>query len=276
MKSIQQILYMLAIGAGILSVQACSKTDVLEQPKTASDISAGEDLVLAEQLFGELKNIADEGESGSFESFKKSSGFAECAEVTRDSNNGKFTIDFGPVYCMCKDGRLRKGRLEVKSTGAYWQRGSLTIIEPNNYFVNTYQVMGKVMVINKGIDGKGNPSWDINADGKIIKPDNKGEIAWKSNRNYTQIRGEATPLDWMDDEWDIRGKGDLTTSNDVFWQIDIIQPLHRTMSCRFIDKGKLRMFRPGINDRIIDFGDGTCDNQVTLIIASQNIDFSLN
>src|SRR5690606_38748562 len=134
-------LLLLALAFGSLS--SCRKDEDKEEKPGFDDLTAGQEMAIADGLFGELKDIADQGESGSLNSYKNGGmAFASCATISLNQQNKQFTIDFGTSNCLCRDLRMRRGILEVTYTKNYWDSGNVITITPKNYYVNDYQVVG--------------------------------------------------------------------------------------------------------------------------------------
>ncbi|HCS22024.1 MAG TPA: hypothetical protein DIW47_15955 [Bacteroidetes bacterium] len=252
---------------------ACNRQEDPNDNPDAADVTAAQEMTIAEQLFGELKNMADEGESGSLGSYKNGAG---CATVTHDQGQKKITIDFGSSNCLCKDLRLRRGMLEVTYTGNnYWDSGSVATIIPTNYYVNEYKLSGSKTITNLNHLSDNQPSWSIVVNGTVTKPNAGGSFGWTSDRTHTWLAGKTTPFNWTDDEWQVLGNATLTTSTADEWNLNIILPLHRLMSCRYIDKGTIEIKRLGLSDRYVDYGDGTCDDDAVYIVNGVNYPFKL-
>ncbi|MBI1222859.1 MAG: hypothetical protein GC180_09675 [Bacteroidetes bacterium] len=256
----------------VLIFASCKKDKTTtSQPENSGDLLMGQELVISEQYFGDLKSIADEAESGSLSSFKS----AGCATVTLDQSNKKIKVDFGSSNCLCKDNRFRRGVLDITYTKTYWDSGNVITITPSNYYVNDYGLNGTKMVTNLGLDANSNPHWQVDVNGTVIKPLNGGTVGWICNRIMHWVAGSGTPANWTDDAWEMEGSATLTTSSNAVYNLDIQSNLHRALACAYIDKGVLQISKTGITPRIIDYGNGTCDNDATLTVGSVSIPFKL-
>lgn len=256
---------------------ACGKKDATQPPQQNNDgdLLMGQEMTLSEQHFGDLKSIADQAESGSLSSFKNGAGFAACAMVTHDQNLKKITVDFGTTNCLCKDMRLRRGKLEITYTKTYWDSGNVVTITPVNYFVNEYGLSGTHSLTNMGTDANSNPYWAVTVQGTITKPNNGGTVGWSSSRTLTWAEGSSTPLNWLDDAWQVDGTATLTTSSNVVYTLYVQKSLYRKTICPYISEGMLEISSTGIIPRVIDYGNGDCDNDATLTIGTLVIPFKM-
>jgi hypothetical protein len=59
--------------------------------------------------------------------------------------------------------------------------------------------------------------------------------------------------------------GEWTVSDaDTVYSISVTQPLMGNLKCEYVVSGLMDIDKNGLGI-VVDFGDGTCDNQVTLI-----------
>ncbi|TNE78198.1 MAG: hypothetical protein EP332_15085 [Bacteroidetes bacterium] len=274
MKITSLSLSVLALG-GLLALNACKKDADPEPDTNAGDAEAAQEIAIAEQLFGDMKNIADEAESGSVSSFKNGMSFASCATVTLNQAQKQITVDFGTSNCLCRDLRNRRGVLNVTYTTNYWDSGNVVTITPQNYYVNDYGITGTKTLTNLGNDANGNPHWSVAVSGQITKPNNGGTFSWTSSRVNTWSAGSSTPQDWTDDAWTVTGSSTLTSSSQIQWTLNITKALHRAMNCPWIDEGTLTLDRTGVQTRTLDYGAGACDNDATLSVVGLSIPIKL-
>ena len=75
----------------------------------------------------------------------------------------------------------------------------------------------------------------------------------------------------------IKGGADGTDRNGKAFSVSIddSNPLVRKTGCTYISKGAQTLKLEGKKDRIIDYGDGSCDNKATLTIDGNVFEFSL-
>jgi hypothetical protein len=222
------------------------------------------DLGFADASFQDLKSMADEAASGQFVTFKngQESLAGNCATLIWDtaSTPKVITIDFGPVNCLCNDGRYRRGKIIITYTGPYAAAGTVITITPQDYFVNDNQIIGQKVITNQGPNGQGQPTFSVVVDGQVIKTDG-GIITWQSTRIRTWISGYDTPQ-FNDDEYSITGSAQGTSAQGHSFTLTILNPLVRQIGCKWFKSGTLKIERPGKPDILIDYGNGTCDGQI--------------
>ncbi len=189
----------------------------------------------------------------------------ECAVVTRtgDKTAGVIRIDFGSG-CKDKRGRTRKGVIVVAYNGAWKEAGSSSIMTFENYFVNDVQLAGTRSVLNITTDTTrlkfkvdvedGTATW---ADGRV------------ATRRLHHIREHERNSSNILMRLIIYGTATGTNRNGRGYFIEILEPLVYDRQCAaegvFIPvKGK-KLIKHGNRQLTVDYGDGTCDNVVTLI-----------
>jgi hypothetical protein len=200
-----------------------------------------------------------------------------CATVTIDTITfpHNVTIDFGPVNCICHDGKLRRGKIIVSHTGPYWAIGTVITTSFDNYFVNDHQLLGTKVVTNLGLNSAENPTWEIEVDGTVIKP-NGEEIIWVGNRLREWVEGHGMPpFMWWDDIYHITGSHNIVASDGTTLSAVITQPLEVALNCYWIRSGIIEMQHSELPLVILDYGSGTCDDQATITINGVSFDITL-
>ena len=279
-KLVTSVLSIITI-TGIICLSSCKKKDMSEKD---TDTSSASDQSLASSSVNDLTNISDEaGRNYSVSSFRTADAngllATSCAIITVDtlSATKTITVNFGATNCTCNDGRNRRGSIILSFNGKY--RDSLTVItvNPVNYFVNDNQVSGTKTITNKGHNAANHLVYEISANMTIVKANGAGTISWSSVRQREWIAGEST-LIWSDDIYSITGSASGTSASGNSFSSIITSPLIRNMSlaCRkhFI-QGILEHTPNGKATRIINFGNGACDDQATVTINGNTYTITL-
>ncbi len=252
--------------AALLMFSSCKKEN-----NTDNDFSAVEADAFAENTFDNVTNLTDEAYSLSTNGHFKSSDnifLGDCATVTLDTTTFPYEliIDFGDTNCLGNDGRYRRGKIIVSFTGRYWHPGTIITTTFDEYYVNDNQVEGTKVVTNNGFNDAGNMNWDIAVNGLITLANGEGSITWNSQRNREWIEGISTPFNRWDNIYLITGDAHGERANGLHWTRIITNPLRVELACRFIVSGTVKVIPEGKPVRILDFGDGSCDNQATVTI----------
>lgn len=188
-----------------------------------------------------------------------------CAEVTRtgDKTAGTIHIDFGDG-CTDKRGRVRRGAILIAYSGVWSEAGSSWTVRFEDYFVNDVNITGTREVKNITTDTLRRRFQVDLEDGEATWPD--GRIA---RRRLHHIREHERDNNNVLIRLIIYGTAEGNHRNGRGYQIEILEPLVYDRSCAAEGviipvKGK-KLIKHGNRQITVDYGDGTCDNVVTLI-----------
>jgi len=238
-----------------------------------TDTSMAEDEALSEFVYHDALSIADDAATkltGETLSNYKTSGY--CATITH--NAGSIVIDFDTVNCMCNDGRNRRGKILVSYTGVYNSTGSITNISFEKYYVNDNLIMGTCDVLKKGLNVFNQSEYSLTTNGKILKGAILDTLYWNANELRTWTVGEDTPM-WLDDVYEITGKSTGRNTNKIYFAANITEPIIKEVSCRYINRGKVEIQPQGKALRMLNFGEGTCENDATVEINNKRYNIKL-
>ena len=174
-------------------------------------------------------------------------------------------INFGTVNCEGTDGRNRRGSILVTFTGAYSDQGTVITITPQNYYVNDHRVQGSKTVTNMGLDQDGHPYFTVSVAGTVIAPDNSWTSTHNANRVRTWFAGDDTATPW-DDVYLITGSGNGINRNGLPYSLAITQALRIEIGCPWIVSGKLDITPDALSTRSVDFGSGSCDDDLSVTV----------
>lgn len=181
------------------------------------------------------------------------------------------TIDFGNG-CLGRDGKLRKGKIITIYTGKMTKPGSKATTTFDGYKVDSVAVAGTHQVENNSLSNnsvfttrvlEGKLTWDS---GRWIK--------WSSTRTVAQLEGNGTPLFPLDDLFAITGAGRGEGSRGNSWAHEVIEPLIKKFTCRWISKGVMRV-RFNDTNALVNYGNGNCDNKATVTINGRTFEITL-
>lgn len=169
-------------------------------------------------------------------------------------------IDFGDG-CELPNGNFVKGKITLVFNGNRELKTHSITVSYDNFYLNHKKVEGTTSVERTFANANGNPQSTVNVDIKITFPDGL-YIERKSVKVREMIEGKDTLGIWGDNVFLITGSWTTKFRNGVVHSGEIIIPLRRELSCRFLVSGSIKVQR---NERFgtIDFGDGNCDNKAT-------------
>lgn len=222
----------------------------------------------AENLFSDLFKVVDNVSSNEDGIRDTEIGCIDTIIVDTLSNPRTVIIDFGNDNCTGEDGRIRKGQIHISYTGRYRETGSVITITPQNYTVNGYTLSGTKTITNMGMNSLDHMYFNIEVEGSITAPGNAWTSQWSSVRTRTWIEGESTPTIW-DDAYLITGSAEGTNRNGLEYSIVINNSLRAEVGCRWIVSGSMTLTPNGYDPRVIDFGNGECNNGFTVTLNGE-------
>lgn len=257
------------LAVGFLSgMTACNQDDDLLSVVTDNETVELE--VIADADFDELDDLVSEGmgfaeaSSGARTNQHGDHRF-ECAEITHDSENKTITIDFGDG-CEGLNGRVRSGKIIITYTDFRFVPGSVFTYVLEDFAIDGRQIEGTRVIENVSVTIDDNPVFHITlTDGKITFLD--GTVA---TREVDRLRMWVRASNPINDEFHIL---EGSTANGVNreglnYEVTVLETLIYKRNCRegrrFIPVAGVKEIKKGDDVIIIDFGDGECDNLVTI------------
>lgn len=270
------LLFFIALGLGII-FNSCKKNE------DDTDLQSSNDDVTAEFLWDDVQTIGDEAAELMYSGFKNSDGFLSrlepCANVTIDTsaNPKLMTIDFGTENCLCRDNNYRRGKIFVSFTGRYHQAGTVVITTFEDFFVNDNQILGTHTFTNHGKNENNHTWYSKDVDGTIIfsEVNGGGTLTWTSTQTREWIEGENTPRFRGDDVFLILGSSEGIRPSGISFSKNITSALRKEVGCRHFVSGTVEIERQNKPMRILDYGDGTCDNIATVTIDGKTFTITL-
>lgn len=172
------------------------------------------------------------------------------------------TINFGNG-CLGRDGKFRKGKIITVFTGPMRAAGSKATTTFEGYKVDSVAVAGTHEVTNNSSSNNKIFTTKV-IEGKLTW--NSGRwVKWSSIRTVAQLEGNGTPYWPVDDVFAITGGGRGENSAGNSWAHEVMEPLIKKFTCRWISKGILRI-RFNNTNGVLNFGNGECDNKAVLTV----------
>lgn len=279
---------MTAILLGVFAVMtACKKEEakVDDNEPTYDSSTAPKSNAIIEKAYDDMTNMSDQAVNGGlvfYQSDKVQVFYVDGKEnnivnkeacsviITIDTTSTpkSVTIDWGSVNCDCQDGKQRRGKLVTTYTGKYRDPGTVITHTPVDYYVNDNHIEGTKVVTNSGTNSSNQPYFTIDIDGVVTMTD--GEVfTYTSDRVRTWTNGYSTPYNYMDDEYDFTGSATGSSSLGNGYTANIVTPLHVKVDCSWVVSGVLDFTPNNKPTRTINYGDGTCDGNITVTINGQ-------
>lgn len=212
------------------------------------------------------------------ETLKLIDGRFKCATVTitrtgtKDAPKGTIVIDFG-TSGDCKDprGNSRVGKIIVTYNGRRFIPGSTIATTFDGYAVNGVKVEGVHTLTNVSPTTNDYPKFNITiVGGKVTFLD--GTTITREQNMTREWQRAASPAD---DAWVVTGSASGKNRDDKTYAMEITKDLVYKRSCAisskvFIAVEGTKVFTTDTKQITIDYGDGTCDNKVTVTINGKS------
>ncbi len=257
--------------AALLLISACSEENASTPEMVVLDEATAEavvdftnddiDNIVLNNMAAILKG--GRGEANGTENFNSYWGRDTCAEVTHDEDAQTITINFGEG-CTSGDDITRSGAITINYTDRRNVAGAVITTTFENYFVNGNQVEG-TRVLENISDGTSNQrAFRVTVTG--------GQITFEdgTTRTFQGTRTRTHTLEETSRELTVTVTGSRSGTNreGTAFSMEITSPLVFTYSCRQVGvrvavSGNRELTRDGATLGI-DYGDGTCDNEVTI------------
>lgn len=267
-----------ALALGLIALNGCKKDKEEEYDGSSAPVSNA----IIENAFDEMTNMSDQAINGALVYYKSPKVTVVYASkddvamlekeacnviVTIDTTSAtkSITIDWGSTNCDCNDGKQRRGKIITTFTGHYRDSGTMITHTPVNYYVNDNKIEGTKTVTNMGTNSDGNPYFNIAINGTVTM--SGGDVfTYTSTRVRTWVAGHTTVFNFFDDEYDITGSASASSTNGNGYEALITSALHVKVGCAYVTKGTLEFTPTGKAMRVIDYGDGACDQTFTVTI----------
>jgi hypothetical protein len=199
----------------------------------------------------------------------KSAQLTGCVTVTLHENaDGQFwprswTLDYGAENCQCYSGNTKRGKIHVSLSDWWRKEGSLRKITFENFYLNDNKLEGIKTILNTGLNENGNLTFSKNLDNaKLTYPDGT-VMSWKCEKISELIEGGDSYI-FADDVWSVTGSGSGKNLDGKNYTMTIKSPLIYQNGCFYPVSGIIEIETEGETPKIIDYGNGECDNEASV------------
>lgn len=194
-----------------------------------------------------------------------------CALVTWDKTAKTVTLDFGDG-CTGAYGRERSGKIIITYGGEFGDRLANRVVTFENYFVNNKQITGSIEMRDFNMDENGKVTGTRKRIDLTIHFPDGNTFTSNGSTTVTWISGQGDN-DWTNDVFTITGSYTGVSTRGRTVNHVILEPVLVSFACyadggfaRIGGKTELRISGARERVRTIEFGDGTCDDTITVTI----------
>lgn len=189
----------------------------------------------------------------------------DCATITHDKENKTVTIDYGEG-CEGPGGRIRAGIIRISYSDHRLVPGAFRTTTFDGFSVDGVLVEGTRSVENVSESLDSDPSFSISLVGGKLTFEDETTATRDAQRTRTWMRA-SNPLN---DEATVEGSASGTRRDGVSYSVETLSPIVYKRACWssrvFIPVSGIKQYTSGDNVAVVNYGDGTCDNEVTITI----------
>lgn len=275
-------LFFLTLAALVFTFTGCKPEEIIDEISEEDtslvlmEAEVESSFEMVDEYTMEAMEITDESSMARGFSSNAQKSIPACATVTHDSVLKVITVDFG-TGCTGPDGKTRAGKIIITYTKRLYIPGAKLKVETDNYSVDGIAIEGTKTIENVSASIMDNISLKTTLKGgKMTWPDGTS-----ATRDFTRTRTWVRSSNPVNDEFHIEGMLQATRRNGDSYSTKIMSTVIFKRKCRaqgiHIPAQGLKVIkRSGKPDLLVDFGDGTCDTLITLIVngTSKVVDLS--
>lgn len=258
---------LMAVGMLVIAATSCSNEEEASAIN-ALELQVAEQEAVVETVFDEIDEVDYYGQLYSLTNARVE-GVGEdgpifCAQRSHDPDNKLITIDFGSG-CTGPRGLVRKGKILIHYTGRLLEPGAIHTITFEDFYIDDIRIEGTRIKENLSETTNDLLRFRISLEnGKLTFPDGS-VITREANWTVTRIR-TFNPLN---DEIVREGSCSGITKSGLEYSVEITSPIVWKRGCLpkvrvFIPVSGTKVIAMGERTITIDYGDGTCDNLMTV------------
>lgn len=252
----------------LLTLIACKKES------TSYSTTSARDHAVAELNFSDVFKVVD---AVSKETEGIRSDFFDCIEsmeVDTLSQPHTVQVHFGQTSCTDENGVNRTGSMSIEYSARYLEEGTTTTVALDGYRIDGFLISGTLTIVNLGINQNDLPAFTFQVENGAVKgPNNTFTIQWETNQYREWVEGSTSP--WLvDDEFRITGTSNGVNRDGSIFTSSIRSALRTQFICPWVVSGSVEIEEEG-PQRLLDYGDGTCDDNAVVTANEQETQISL-
>jgi hypothetical protein len=266
MKNLRKLSVLFLIAIGLFMLNSCNKDEVVSEDVIA--ITTATDYINMINSF----SLSTVEELTSSDDGLKSASIVDCLTVTiHENEDGEFwprnwTLDYGTENCECFTGNMKRGVINVSVSDWWKNEGSLKEITFVDFNMNDNKMEGVKTTLNTGLNESGNLTFTKNVtDAKLTYAD-ETSMTWSCEKYSEQVEGGETVL-FADDVWAVTGGGAGVNLDGNSYTMGITTALVYNNGCFYPVSGIMEISTEGEELKVINYGDGECDNIITVTIG---------
>ena len=192
----------------------------------------------------------------------------------RTPDAGPFPINLDLVYSdtlICDTARERSGKINAKFSGLYSDYGTTIKITTDSFQIAGVYFTGTITMSMAGKSTDTLIYKVVVKDIKIIDTKKVGNnvALWSGSFTYVQYAGRTT-VTANDDHFIYFGNGDGMAQNGVIYTYTSQSQANLQADCEYEGSGLFKLVSTNRQDRVLNFGNGSCNNKMVVSIPPVN------
>jgi hypothetical protein len=191
--------------------------------------------------------------------------FGDCAQVTTTISGNTWTrvIDFGNADCTLANANTVRGKIILTFSDDFTADVRAIKYRFENFYHNNRLVQGGSDLGKTSVNG--HPMATLTLNWTITTPN--GIVFRRVGQRLREFTSGYNTLDWSDNQFAITGSWITAFPNGIVHISTINSPLVVQGDCAHIVRGTMKFMRDNSSGSgLLDYGNGSCDNQATLYI----------
>lgn len=267
MKNLRKLSVLVLVAAGLFMMNSCNKDEVVSEEVIAKTTATDYINMISSFSLATVEEL-----TSSEDDDLKSATIVDCLTVTIHPNeDGAFwprswILDYGTENCECFVGNNKRGKINVSVSDWWKNEGSLKEITFEDFYMNDNKMEGVKTTLNTGLNESGNLTFTKKVtDAKLTYADETW-MTWDCEKYSEQIAGGATLL-FADDVWSVTGGGAGVNLDGKNYTMTITTALIYNSGCFYPASGIVEIATEGEDLKVINYGNGECDNIVSVMIG---------
>ncbi|MDI1353565.1 MAG: hypothetical protein PSX36_01515 [bacterium] len=186
--------------------------------------------------------------------------------------NPVFSLDLSKTSCSLPDGKTRSGKITVRLSGKFKLTGTSSVIKFENYSAaGLLYSCDSMVVLNKGSNTSFYSFGVKLLNGTCTGPSFKISYACDKTMAVYAV-GDASATGPLASNY---GSVQGTNRQGLPFLVNITTDIVKHNNCSYFEQGKMTIHPQGFKDRLVDFGNGTCDDQATFAVNENTVAFKL-
>ena len=200
--------------------------------------------------------------------------FERLAGSTTAVPKGRLTVDFGTTGCTDLRQNTRKGKMIFTYNGRRFMPGSTVVTTLENYSINGIELEGVRTSTNVQTSTSDAPEFTVVLEDGVARFEDGREATRESTITWSWIRA-ANPID---DQLVVAAgsSAEGVSRNGRSYEVSLLEELVFKRFCGLAVSGIKRYVIDEEKEITIDYGDGTCDREVTITVNGVTRDVSVD